>query len=85
MSTPPFPRPPSCVRAVSQLSQRPIAWLWPSHLAQGKLAMLDGDPDETARVAEDLYRAVCPCWRSQCLRFAYIPGGTRRRPGGGNL
>src|SRR5438552_11799889 len=28
----------------SQLTARPLSWLWPGRLALGKLAMLDGDP-----------------------------------------
>src|SRR5881227_3238974 len=32
------------VRAVSQLTARPVTWLWPGRLALGKLAILDGDP-----------------------------------------
>lgn len=32
------------VRPVSQLTLRPIEWLWPGRLALGKLAILDGDP-----------------------------------------
>jgi hypothetical protein len=31
-------------RAISQLTSRPVSWLWPGRLALGKLAMLDGDP-----------------------------------------
>src|SRR5262249_16775325 len=33
------------VQPVSQLTPRPVSWLWPGRLALGKLAMLDGDPD----------------------------------------
>jgi hypothetical protein len=33
------------VKPVSQLTPRPVSWLWPGRLALGKLAMLDGDPD----------------------------------------
>src|SRR5437762_11065570 len=29
---------------ISQLTPRPVTWLWPGRLALGKLAMLDGDP-----------------------------------------
>src|SRR5881227_1267701 len=32
------------VRAVSQLTARPVTWLWPGRLALGKLNILDGDP-----------------------------------------
>jgi RecA-family ATPase len=32
------------VRAASQLEPRPVAWLWPGWLPEGKLALLDGDP-----------------------------------------
>jgi hypothetical protein len=42
MSAPPIP--PLPVRPVSDLSPRPVEWLWPRHLALGKLAILDGDP-----------------------------------------
>jgi hypothetical protein len=30
--------------ALDQLAPRPLSWLWPLHLAEGKLTMLDGDP-----------------------------------------
>src|SRR5215831_7577883 len=33
------------VQPVSQLTPRPVSWLWPGRLALGKLAMFDGDPD----------------------------------------
>jgi AAA domain len=33
-----------CVRPVSELRTRSVAWLWPGRLALGKLAILDGDP-----------------------------------------
>jgi hypothetical protein len=33
------------VQPVSQLTPRPVSWLWTGRLALGKLAMLDGDPD----------------------------------------
>src|SRR5437762_3142182 len=29
---------------ISQLTPRPVSWLWPGRLALGKLAILDGDP-----------------------------------------
>jgi len=32
------------VRPVSQVTARPVSWLWPGRLALGKLALLDGDP-----------------------------------------
>src|SRR5437870_4959213 len=32
------------LRPISQLTPRPVSWLWPGRLALGKLAMLDGDP-----------------------------------------
>jgi hypothetical protein len=32
------------VRPVSQVVPRSLEWLWPGHLALGKLAILDGDP-----------------------------------------
>jgi RecA-family ATPase len=31
-------------RPISQLCARPVEWLWPLHLALGKLAILEGDP-----------------------------------------
>jgi hypothetical protein len=42
-AAPTIPFPP-CVRPVSQLATRSVAWLWPGRLALGKLAILDGDP-----------------------------------------
>jgi hypothetical protein len=42
MSAPPIS--PLPVRPVSDLLPRPVEWLWPGHLALGKLAILDGDP-----------------------------------------
>lgn len=36
---------PSREQPVSQLQPRPLAWLWPSRLALGKLALIDGDPE----------------------------------------
>jgi hypothetical protein len=38
----PEPAPRLC--PVSEISPRPVAWLWPGHLALGKLAILEGDP-----------------------------------------
>jgi hypothetical protein len=32
------------VLSVSQLTPRPLVWLWPKRLLEGKLAILDGDP-----------------------------------------
>src|SRR3954471_17634161 len=32
------------LQPVSQLTPRPVSWLWPGRLALGKLALLDGDP-----------------------------------------
>src|SRR5262245_26580611 len=29
---------------ISRLNRQPLSWLWPNRLAEGKLAMLDGDP-----------------------------------------
>lgn len=43
MSTP-IALPPSPVIPISQLTTRPVSWLWPQRLALGKLAILDGDP-----------------------------------------
>src|SRR6266851_5922168 len=34
------------VKALSQLTARSVNWLWPGRLAWGKLAILDGDPDQ---------------------------------------
>jgi hypothetical protein len=31
-------------RPISQLTPRPVTWLWLNQLALGKLAILDGDP-----------------------------------------
>jgi hypothetical protein len=31
---------------LSELRRKPIDWLWPGRLAAGKLALLDGDPDQ---------------------------------------
>jgi hypothetical protein len=31
-------------QSLSQLTSRPVTWLWPHRLALGKLAILDGDP-----------------------------------------
>ncbi len=42
MSSPPVVALP--VRPVSELDPRPVEWLWPGHLALGRLALLDGDP-----------------------------------------
>jgi hypothetical protein len=30
--------------AASEITARPVEWLWPGHLGPGKLAVLDGDP-----------------------------------------
>jgi hypothetical protein len=35
---------PPCVRPLSEVTSRPLAWLWPGRLGLGKLAILDGDP-----------------------------------------
>ncbi len=32
------------LRPVSEISPRPVEWLWPAHLPLGKLAVLEGDP-----------------------------------------
>jgi RecA-family ATPase len=43
------------VQALSELATQPVAWLWPARLALGKLAVLDGDPDQgKSLVALDL-------------------------------
>jgi len=34
--------------SLSQLTSRPVTWLWPNRLALGKLAILDGDPGLTS-------------------------------------
>ncbi len=44
MSTPPTATEVPCVRPVSQVTTRALAWLWPGRLALGKLAIIDGDP-----------------------------------------
>jgi hypothetical protein len=44
MSTPPPPDPAPRLRAVSEVTARPVVWLWPHHLGLGKLAVLEGDP-----------------------------------------
>jgi hypothetical protein len=38
------PRPHPLVCAASELTLRPVQWLWPGRLALGKLALLEGDP-----------------------------------------
>ncbi|HKI31853.1 MAG TPA: AAA family ATPase [Gemmataceae bacterium] len=38
------PEPIISVRPVSELAARRVEWLWPSRLALGKLAILEGDP-----------------------------------------
>ena len=42
----PSPCAPRALHVVpaSQLTLRPLSWLWPGRLALGKLAILDGDP-----------------------------------------
>ncbi len=40
------PEPLPQVRPVSQLTARAYDWLWPCRLALGKLAVLEGDPEE---------------------------------------
>src|SRR5260370_18993065 len=37
---------PMSVKALNQVTARSVAWLWPSRLALGKLAILDGDPGQ---------------------------------------
>jgi AAA domain len=44
MSTSTIPHPSPPARALSQLTPRPLAWLWPGRLALGKLSLLEGDP-----------------------------------------
>jgi AAA domain len=44
MSTPPAPPLSLRLRPASQLTPRPLRWLWRWRLAFGKLAILDGDP-----------------------------------------
>ena len=39
------PRTP-VARSASQVTSEPVTWLWPSRLALGHLALLDGDPDQ---------------------------------------
>jgi hypothetical protein len=39
-----LPMPALSVRPVIELDPRPVDWLWPCRLGQGKLAVLDGDP-----------------------------------------
>ena len=46
MSQLPQPDPLDAVVPFSQLTARAVAWLWMYHLGFGKLAMLDGDPDQ---------------------------------------
>jgi len=41
----PHPCLPMDVQAVSELTPRPVAWLWPAWLGSGKVALCDGDPD----------------------------------------
>jgi hypothetical protein len=36
----------SSVLAMSQVKPRPLQWLWPGWLALGKLAVVDGDPEQ---------------------------------------
>lgn len=38
------PRPAAVVRNLSDITQRPIEWLWPDRFALGKLSMVVGDP-----------------------------------------
>jgi hypothetical protein len=60
---------------LSDVSERPIDWLWPNRLAAGKLSLLDGDPDRgkslitldwaarltTGRAMPDGYEPPEPC------------------------
>jgi hypothetical protein len=46
MSSPSDNGPRMRVLPASQLVERPVEWLWTSRLGFGKLAMLDGDPDQ---------------------------------------
>ncbi len=55
MSSPPPHESVLSVRPASQLAPRPLEWLWQWRLAFGKLAMLDGDPEQgKSLVALDL-------------------------------
>ncbi len=55
MSTLPTNLPTVQLCAVSRLARRPVTWLWPWQLGLGKLALLDGDPDQgKSMVALDL-------------------------------
>src|SRR5262249_50853317 len=40
------PRAPMLLRPASELTPRPVEWLWPGYLAVGNLAILDGDPGQ---------------------------------------
>src|SRR6266545_6255538 len=44
MSSSPVDLTATGVVPASQLTARPVRWLWPNRLALGKLAILDGDP-----------------------------------------
>jgi hypothetical protein len=46
MSPDPSSPRPRLARSASQVTSEPVAWLWPSRLALGHLALLDGDPDQ---------------------------------------
>jgi hypothetical protein len=46
MSPDPAPPRPPVARSASQVTAEPVTWLWPSRLALGHLALLDGDPDQ---------------------------------------
>jgi hypothetical protein len=55
MVSPALNEPVLAVRPASQLTVRPLEWLWQGRLAFGKLAMLDGDPEQgKSLVALDL-------------------------------
>ena len=36
--------PPSLVVLASEVEQKPIDWIWPFHLARGKITLIEGDP-----------------------------------------
>jgi hypothetical protein len=44
MSAPPPPGPAPRLRAVSEVTARPVAWLWPHHLGLGKLPSSKATP-----------------------------------------
>jgi hypothetical protein len=44
MTVPPVTHPSPRFRAASEITARPVDWLWPGRLALGELAILEGDP-----------------------------------------